>query len=132
MDETRKGKRRIRLNDRGDIDKNVVLAMTLGHCHSLALAINDLMAYPITTIVDPKDAEEFSPSHCCVKLPDGDTLDIIGRKAVERAEMKWGKCLIFNNVPPEQVLKFWGYLRPRPEIVKPFAVTLLKQTGLIL
>ena len=121
-------KKRIRLNDKGIIDTNAITAFMKGHCHSLALAINRIKSFPIIAIKDSVDSFD-SPSHLCVKTKD-DYLDIIGLGAIERAKQKWN-IIGVQEVKPEQVYAFERYLKPRPDLAMRFAMSLLREQGLV-
>lgn len=109
------------LDKNGQIDYEAVRAFTTGHCHSFALAVNELTGWPIYASILNKEFDAYdSPSHVFNKSPKGfvDVEGFIGNT-------HWIKQATVYKVTPEEIKKFVDYLKPRPNIALPYAKTMI-------
>lgn len=114
----------------GTITDDVCHVFVSGQCHSLAIELHKLTKWPIFGLWNLNDNVLPGPAHCVVKSPKG-FLDINGLGAVEKMQGAWKT----TNVPVRKLtakeirdnLDNWGYLKPVPAKVKPFAKSLLKE-----
>lgn len=59
----------------GVIDEDAEYVFTHGQCHALALALNERTGWPLVGIAA---GGPHHPSHCAVRRPDGEIIDITG------------------------------------------------------
>ena len=120
---------KISIHKNGTINKNAILAFKRGQCHSLALAINKLLGWPIYGICDVHNTDT-DPGHVVVKNPkNGGYVDIEGYGAVGRWRKRWG-IVTLHHLSPEQTKKLDTYLRPNVKKAIPFAKKVLKKIGI--
>jgi hypothetical protein len=119
---------KIEIHKNGTINKNATRAYQNGQCHSLALAINKLVGWPIYGICDWSNTDD-SPGHVVVRNPkNGGFVDIKGYGAVSRWRKKWGPVTV-HPLTVEQTKNLDTYLRPSVIKAIPFAKKVLERIG---
>ena len=116
----------------GVIDEAARDVFCRGHCHSLALALADLLHDAELVAVYSDD--ETVADHILVRLPDGRYLDANGVHEDESAvtdEYGWEAWL--DEISGEEI--FWledtsNYRRSRPEDALPFARSLIAREAI--
>lgn len=116
----------VEINDQGFIDDQVVDVFENGHCHSLALAINQLTGWPMFGLVAPAAHNKpESPGHVVVKTNKGAYLDISGKGALTRWRGFHRNNVEVYPIDPEKANTLLNYLPANVEAAIPFAKTVL-------
>lgn len=75
----------------GVIDGAARTVFTTGQCHALALALHERTGWPIRVLAyGRKGAAVTSGNHLVVVDPDGNAVDIEGRRPLAEAKRQWG------------------------------------------
>lgn len=113
----------------GVLDEDARDVFCRGHCHSLALALWELLPDSELTAV----WIDGTPDHVCVALPGGDLLDAKGVWTEDDMDERYGGVDYIGWIDEEAIaeLEETGfYRRARVEDAMPFARALLRREGL--
>jgi hypothetical protein len=115
----------------GEFDEYAEDVFSKGHCHSLALALHELIED--SDLVGVYDGEADAPDHVAVRLRDGRFLDARGLHEDEDDFMDgvgYGEGVVDMDVWDVELLGQTGFYRhDRTEDAKSFARALMEREG---
>lgn len=112
----------------GSIDEDVASAFTTGHCHSFALALNDLTGWKMYASLRTYGDTPDSPGHVFVQHPSGRFVDVRGFMHKNSEGRSWLRGDLIP-VSKDDIANFKAYFKARPKFAMPYAKTVLAQLG---